>query len=232
MHLRILALSTIAALAVPAANASAADSIQLLSVESGHSVLLRTPGLTRVAVGDGRIAGVLPIGTTQLVVNGKTPGQTTVFVWEGGRRYAYDVTVTEQSMEDLAQMLRTSISQPGVQVFPFRDSVVVRGMVSDGAQFSQLDDVINRFQDYAKKQNSQIVNAVTVAHPLGICRASFPASRVRAKSASIPTARATSSSAATCTTRSPRRRFSTTREAWPAITWPPTANWSTASRRT
>src|SRR5579883_776682 len=167
MHLRILALSTIAALAVPAANASAADSIQLLSVESGHSVLLRTPGLTRVAVGDGRIAGVLPIGTTQLVVNGKTPGQTTVFVWEGGRRYAYDVTVTEQSMEDLAQMLRTSISQPGVQVFPFRDSVVVRGMVSDGAQFSQLDDVINRFQDYAKKQNSQIVNAVTVAHPLG-----------------------------------------------------------------
>jgi Flp pilus assembly secretin CpaC len=159
-------LAALAMWAAPA-QAPAAESIQLLSVASGHSLLLKTPGLTRVAVGDGRIAGVLPIGTTQLVVNGKAPGQTTVFVWEGGRRLSYDVTVTEQTMDDLAQMLRTSISQPNVDIFAFRQSVVVRGTVADGAQFSQLDDIIGRFQDYAKKQNAEIVNAVTVAHPLG-----------------------------------------------------------------
>lgn len=140
---------------------------QLLSVESGHSVVLRTDGLTRVAVGDARIAGVLPIGTSQLVINGKAPGHTTVFVWAGGHRQTYEITVTEQAMDDLAQMLRTSLDQPGVQVVSFRNSVVVRGSVGDGAQYQQLSDILSRFNAYAKQQKYMIVNAVVVAHPLG-----------------------------------------------------------------
>jgi len=162
----LLGAALAAGLAAPVP-APAAETIALLSVQSGHSVVLRTPGLSRVAVGDGRIAGVLPIGTTQLVVNGKAPGRTTVFVWEGAHRATYEVTVTEQNMDDLAQMLRTSIDLPNVQVVSFRNSVVVRGNVADGAQFANLNDVLGRFDEYAKKQNYSIVNAVTVAHPLG-----------------------------------------------------------------
>ena len=169
MHRRLVGMLLGAALAgsIAACPAKAADTISLLSVQSGHSVLLKTHGLTRVAVGDGRIAGVLPIGTSQLVVNGKAPGHTTVFVWEGGRRVTYEITVTEQSMDDLAQMLRTSIDEPGVQIVSFRDSVVVRGTVADGAHYTSLNDIINRFGEYAKQQKYTIVNAVTVAHPLG-----------------------------------------------------------------
>lgn len=152
-----------AALTAPAP----AESVSILSVQSGHSIVLRTPGLVRVAVGDSRIAGVLPIGTTQLVVNGKAPGETTVFVWMGGHRETYEVTVTEQTMDDLAQMLRSSIDDPGVQVVSFRNSVVVRGTVQDGAHFQTLSDVLGRFDQYAKSQKYSIVNAVTVAHPLG-----------------------------------------------------------------
>jgi Flp pilus assembly secretin CpaC len=151
-------------LALPA---PAAETVSLLSVESGHSVLLQTPGLVRVAVGDERIAGVLPIGTSQLVINGKAPGHTTVFVWLGAHRDTYEITVTEQAADDLAQMLRTSIDDPAVQVVGFRDSVVVRGTVQDGAHFSRIADILGRFDAVAKQQNSTIVNAVTVAHPLG-----------------------------------------------------------------
>jgi Flp pilus assembly secretin CpaC len=150
-----------------AAPAPAAETVSLLSMESGHSVLLQTPGLVRVAVGDERIAGVLPIGTSELVINGKAPGHTTVFVWLSGHRETYEVTVTEQAATDLAQMLRTSIDDPAVQVVSFRDSVVVRGTVQDGAQFSRIADVIGRFDKVAEQQHSTIVNAVTVAHPLG-----------------------------------------------------------------
>lgn len=149
------------------APASAAETLSLLSVQSGHSVVVQTHGLSRVAVGDGRIAGVLPIGTTQLVINGKAPGRTTIFVWESGHRATYEITVTEQSMDDLAQMLRTSIDLPNVQVYSFRNSVVVRGYVADGAQFANLNDVLGRFGEYAKKQSYSIVNAVTVTHQLG-----------------------------------------------------------------
>ena len=153
--------------AISASAPALAETVSLLSVQSGHSVLLQTPGLSRVAVGDGRIAGVLPIGTSQLVVNGKAPGHTTVFVWLGGHRETYEVTVTEQTVDDLAQMLRTSIGNPSVQVVSFGNSVVVRGTVEDGAQFQTLNDLLGRFNDYAKAQKSTIVNAVTIAHPLG-----------------------------------------------------------------
>ncbi len=170
MRLRLavlLAACVLAAAAGAPLQVRCAETVALLAVQSGHSVLLQTPGLTRVAVGDGRIAGVLPIGTSQLVINAKAPGHTTVFVWESGRRATYEITVSEQSMDDLAQMLRSSIDEPSVQIVSFRDSVVVRGTVADGAHFTALDDVLNRFEQYAKKQSYTIVNAVTVAHPLG-----------------------------------------------------------------
>lgn len=167
--MRTIVVGTLAALAVLWAGPAAAqsESVQLLSVQSGHSVLLQTPGLTRVAIGDGRIAGVVPIGSSQLVINGKAPGHTTVFIWEAFGRVTYEVTVTEQEVDQLAQMLRASISEPNVQVVSFNRSVVVRGTVIDGAHFTQLSDVLSRFDKYANSEKYTIVNAVTVAHPLG-----------------------------------------------------------------
>ncbi len=155
----------IAALAAPAAPVCA-DQITLVSIQSGHSILLKAEGLTRVAVGDGRIAGVVPVGTSQVVVNGKAPGHTTVFIWAGGRRVTYEVTVTQQQLDDVAQMLRSAISAPSVQVVSFDHSVVVRGTVSDGAQFQQINDIIGRFQPVLKAQDAVIVNAVTISQNL------------------------------------------------------------------
>lgn len=139
----------------------------MLSIQSGHSVVLPAPGLTKAAVGDGRIAGVVPVAGSQIVVNGKSPGHTTLYVWAGNTRSIYDITVTEQQLDDIAQMLRTSITDPSVQVVNFDNSVVVKGIVQDGAHFQQLSDILSRFDALAKAQKYTIVNAVTVAHPIG-----------------------------------------------------------------
>ena len=77
-----------------------ADEVSLISIQSGHSVLVKAEGLTRVAVGDGRIAGAVPVGTSQVIINGKEPGHTTIFIWAGGRRMTYELTVTEQALDD------------------------------------------------------------------------------------------------------------------------------------
>jgi pilus assembly protein CpaC len=128
---------------------------------------VQADGLTRVAIGDGRIAGVVPVGTSQVVVNGKAPGHTTLFIWAGGQRVTYEVTVTAQELDDVAQMLRTALRYPGVSVVSFDHSIVVRGNVSDGAQFQQLSDVVGRFDPIVKAQNGVLVNAVTISQNLG-----------------------------------------------------------------
>ncbi len=143
-----------------------ADQITLLSIQSGHSVLLKAEGLTRVAVGDGRIAGVVPVGTSQVVVNGKEPGHTTIFIWAGGRRQTYEVTVTAQELDDLAQMLRSAITLPTVQVVSFDHSVVIRGTVNDGAQLQQISDIVARFKPVFDDQKAVLVNAVTISQNL------------------------------------------------------------------
>jgi Flp pilus assembly secretin CpaC len=163
---RLLSFALAAGVVAYAAPVSA-DSVTLVSIQSGHSILLKAEGLTRVAVGDGRIAGIVPVGTSQVVVNGKAPGHTTVFIWAGGRRETYEVTVTEQQLDDLAQMLRSAISAPSVQVVSFDHSIVVRGSVGDGAQFQQINDIIARFEPVMKAQEAVLVNAVTISQNLG-----------------------------------------------------------------
>jgi pilus assembly protein CpaC len=159
------------------ASAAHAQEANVLSVASGSSIVLHTEGLTRVAVGDGRIAGVVPIGTSQLVINGKSPGHTTVFIWSALGREVYDVAVTEQNVDSIARMLRSAISEPGVQVISFGKTVVVKGSVNDAAHFQELSDVISRFDKVAVSENYKIVNAATVVHPLG---------QVQAELANIP----------------------------------------------
>lgn len=166
---RILAVLVAIALGQFAAltGAGAAEHVSLISLQSGHSVILRTPGLERLAVGDGRIAGVVPVGSSQIVINGKAPGHTTVFVWSSGTRQTYEVTVTEQEVDDLAQMIRTSVTDPNVEVVSFGHSVVIRGTVRDGAEYAQLSDILDKFDKVATAEKYTVVNAVVVAHPLG-----------------------------------------------------------------
>jgi pilus assembly protein CpaC len=140
----------------------------MLSVQSGQSTVLSTPGLARVEVGDGRIAGVVPVGTSQIVVTGKSPGHTTVIVWTAGGRSAYEITVTEGQLDDLAQVLRATINEPGIEVMSFNHSIVVRGVVPDGGHYQTIDNIVTRFQPYAQRHHHDvIVNAVTVQHPIG-----------------------------------------------------------------
>lgn len=147
---------------------AAAQSVSIVSIQTGHSIILNTSGLSRVAVGDGRIAGVVPVGSSQLIVNGKTPGHTTIFAWTNRGRLTYEITVTEQSLDDIARVLRTAINEPDVQVISFNQNMIVRGSVPDEAAFTRVQNVIHSFVGLkVSGHEAYIVNAVTVRTPLG-----------------------------------------------------------------
>ena len=160
----LVATTTFISLSMTDARAAATS---LISLQTGHTMVLHASGITKVAVGDGSVAGAVPIGTSQVAINGKAPGHTTILIWANGARQSYELTVTQSDLDDLAQMLRSSITDPNVTVMSFDHSIVVRGAVIDGAHLQQINDVVDRFNPIAKQQKAVLVNAVTILQPLG-----------------------------------------------------------------
>ncbi len=160
-------------IAIALSGASALAHPDVISLQSGHSTIIAAPGLTRVAVGDGKIAGVVPIGTSQLIVNGKKPGATSLFVWASGGRRTYVVNVTEAVLDSFARMLQSAINDPGVRVENYGSNVLVTGEVMDMAQWVNLDNIVQRFATVAKEQKYHIVNAVGIAQSMDTLQDAF-----------------------------------------------------------
>ena len=148
-----------------------------VTLRTGQSTIVATPHLTRVAVGDGKIAGVLAVGNTEIVISGRTAGRTTLLVWTAYGRRTYDVTVTEQSLESLRQMMQGAISDPGVHVDALDRSIVINGSVAE-----RRDAGPSRRSGFALRAVAAaagkftLVNAVTVAQPLGPLQSELAAS--------------------------------------------------------
>jgi Flp pilus assembly secretin CpaC len=164
VHRSVAAALTAAVLLSAAAPARAQE--HLLSLGVGSSTSISAPGMTRVAVGDATIAGVVPTGA-QLLVNGKAPGRTTVTVWAAAGRMDYEVVVTDPGLDAIEQTIRQAIDMPGITVSQAPGTILVRGAVADSTQQVHVNDVLNRFSGYAKDKKVTFINAVTVADPLG-----------------------------------------------------------------
>ncbi|HWT06601.1 MAG TPA: pilus assembly protein N-terminal domain-containing protein, partial [Xanthomonadales bacterium] len=106
-----LAAATVTACLCPAQAAFAQT--RLISLSVGSSSVIPAPGMTRVAVGDGSVAGIVPTGN-QLVINGKAPGRTTVAIWTRSDRTDYEIVVTEPSLDSVEQVIRQSLNVPGL----------------------------------------------------------------------------------------------------------------------
>ena len=137
-----------------------------LSILTGQSLVMQTPNVSRVAVGDGRIAGVVPVGNAEIIINGKTAGHTTLLVWTSSGRRQYDVTVTEKNLDDLRRILQASVNDPAVRVTTVDDALVVNGSVPSNQEMLRIGAVLGSFEPIAAANKYIVVNAVTVAQPL------------------------------------------------------------------
>lgn len=121
------------------ADTSRQDSTRELSVAVGKSALIDfTSPVTRAAIGLGDVAEVSAVSPTEILVNGKAPGTTSLIVWEqGGARRFFNVTVhinrfaADDSMAGLRRELNEEL--PGQEVTATTDNglVFLRGTVKD-----------------------------------------------------------------------------------------------------
>jgi len=123
----------------PAAESTYEDSTNELSVAVGKSVLVDcAQPIQRVAIGLGDIAEASAISPTEIMVDGKTPGETSLIIWDihGGRQF-FNVTVRQQatvtgdSLDSIRRELRTELPGQAIRVSYSNNAIFLRGTVTD-----------------------------------------------------------------------------------------------------
>lgn len=142
---------------------------QILSVVTGHSLIVRGHGITRVAVGDGKVAGAVALDPTKIVINAKSAGETTLFVWDDEGQHTYELTVIEHRLEQVVRMLRTQIDSPHVRLDVVGNTIVLGGKVADLAEFARVSAVVDHFKEikFDTATPVNIANTITMRAPLG-----------------------------------------------------------------
>jgi pilus assembly protein CpaC len=121
----------------PSAGTSVQDSTNDLSISVGKSVLIDcAQPIKRVAIGASEIAEASAIGKTEIMVNGKTAGETSLIIWDtqGGRQF-FTVTVlpaaliSNDKLDAIRRELKNDLPGEAVKVGTENGSIVLRGTV-------------------------------------------------------------------------------------------------------
>ena len=143
MTLVFLASGAVLAQAPPAgaqpAAATSQDSTNDLSLAVGKSVVLDLARpVTRIVVGAGGFAEAQAISPTQILLNGKAPGETSLIIWDqtGGRQF-FNVSVRQSSfasndvLDGLRRELRAELPGQNVRVSQDNGVIFLRGTVTN-----------------------------------------------------------------------------------------------------
>jgi pilus assembly protein CpaC len=135
MRLRLfVALVSLGAMTAPAAVAQTVlqRPAQTLSLPKGTSLLLVNPGqVQRFTVGDPSIADVLVVSPTEVIINGRGLGSTTLILWEQGgapKLYSLEVTIDTPALE---RYIRETLPGERITVSASGNSVTLSGTTID-----------------------------------------------------------------------------------------------------
>ena len=121
------------------AGATFEDSTNELSVTVGKAVLVDcAQPIQRVAVGLGDIAEAQAVSPTEIMIEGKAAGETSLIIWDirGGRQF-FNVTVrpiptiSSDNLDAVRRELRTELPGQTIRVSYSNNSIFLRGTVSD-----------------------------------------------------------------------------------------------------
>ncbi len=123
-------------------------------------VLLTTTDLQTVAVADPNVADVAVVNARAVLVNGKTPGVTSLVIVDNAKIRQYQVRVTPASGTRPLDIVQ-QIGLPGVTVRQVQDSLILEGEVANA-------DEAKRAAEVAAAYNPKIINQLVVRDAMGI----------------------------------------------------------------
>jgi pilus assembly protein CpaC len=155
-----------------------AQSPEELTIAAGKSAVVTSdPMIERVSVGFGDVAEAMAVGPREVLVNAKTPGATSLIVWQaGGGKMFFDVKVkpnpyvANDRLDGVRRQLRTELPDQEITPAVENDTVFLRGRAKDltsvnraVAIASTLGKVINLLYVDVPAPESQILLKVRFA---------------------------------------------------------------------
>jgi pilus assembly protein CpaC len=105
---------------------------RVVSVSKGASALLVNPvPIQRFSVGEPTIAEALVLSPTEVLINGKSLGTTTLFLWDNAttvRVYSVEVTADAPALQ---RYIRNAMPQEDIEISASGNSVALNGAVKD-----------------------------------------------------------------------------------------------------
>lgn len=135
----------------------AAAGAQSIVVGVGSSRIITGSGIKQVAVSDPAVVDVQPVTSSEVLMIGKAPGLTQVFVWDRSGRREYEVTVTsaKAGVESFAKAIQAEIAIAGVTAQVAGDKVLLKGEV-------RSEEDAKRAEAVAKALYPKVENVIAV----------------------------------------------------------------------
>jgi pilus assembly protein CpaC len=119
---------------------SASSDSETMRLRPGAHSVLRTPGLTKVAIADPEVADV-QVSAGELLVLGRRRGRTTMTLWYGSRVSTRSLVVDDGSTDDIARLVHDLVD-PSLHVEAFEDKVVIDGKVDSLQDLRRLEQLV------------------------------------------------------------------------------------------
>ncbi len=148
------------------------DGLFVLTVGKTLSIQATLP-IERVSIASDSLAEAVPISATEILINGKAPGETTLIIWQkGGPRLVYDlvVRISPARLEAVRAQIAHDYPADDINVTFDNDTAFVRGTVAtlnDAERVMQiagtLGHTVNLMQVRVPDQAPQILLKVRFA---------------------------------------------------------------------
>lgn len=102
-----------------------------MTLTVGRGQLLQfTDETSKVSVSDPVIADAVVVSLHDVVLNGKSPGNTTIMIWHGENISPYEITV-QPDLSEIQKQLRATFPYEQIDVSSSKDAMLLTGVVSE-----------------------------------------------------------------------------------------------------
>jgi pilus assembly protein CpaC len=134
-------------LAMTGAPASGTMPRVLRTLRINESQVIDFASIQRAAVGNPNVADIAILSGNQILLNGKSPGETSLFIWDRRGQTRYDVTVVPGAADvaAVADRVRRDVGNPDVAVKAIGETLFLEGKVASEPESMRAEAIATAY---------------------------------------------------------------------------------------